>query len=67
MASVEIPILSVPLDRIRNQTAPDKNQPVADIQKMNAVVSASVSRPQFQSALLGTFAAIAWILACVGI
>ena len=45
----------------------DKNQPVADIQTMNAVVSASLSQPQFQSALLGTFAAIALILACVGI
>jgi len=45
----------------------DRNQPVADIRTMNAVVSASLSRPQFQSALLGAFAAVALILACIGI
>ena len=45
----------------------DKDQAVADIQPMDALVSQSVSRPRFQSVLLGAFAGLALLLASVGI
>ena len=45
----------------------DKDQPVADIQTMDQVLSDSVARPRFQTVLLGLFAGLALVLAVVGI
>jgi putative ABC transport system permease protein len=45
----------------------DPDQPVAYIQPMNRVLSDSVKRPRFTMLLLGAFAAIALLLAAVGI
>ena len=45
----------------------DRDQPVAGIQTMEARVSASVSQPRVQMNVLGTFAALAILLAAVGI
>jgi putative ABC transport system permease protein len=46
--------------------AVDRDQPV-EIQPMTALLSASVAQPRFRSVLLGAFAAIALVLAIVGI
>ena len=45
----------------------DPDQPVSDVRSMEAVFSDSVSNPQFQSVLLGVFAALAIALAIIGI
>jgi putative ABC transport system permease protein len=45
----------------------DKDQPVSNVQTMNQVVAASISKERFQSLLLGLFAALALLLACVGL
>jgi predicted permease len=45
----------------------DRDQPVASIQTMEARVSASVSQPRVQMNVLGAFAALAILLAAVGI
>jgi putative ABC transport system permease protein len=45
----------------------DKNQSVAHIQTLNQVVSASLAQPRFNSLLLAAFAALALLLAAVGI
>ena len=45
----------------------DKDQPVSDIRSMEEIVSTSVARQRFSTLLLGVFAALALILAAVGI
>jgi putative ABC transport system permease protein len=45
----------------------DKNQSVADIQKLNQVVGASLAQPRFNTLLLAAFAALALLLAAIGI
>jgi len=45
----------------------DKDQPVASLQTMDEVVASSVSNQRFTSRLLGAFAAVALLLAAIGI
>ena len=45
----------------------DKDQPVSDISSMEQVVAEAVARQRFSMLLLGTFAALALVLAAVGI
>ncbi len=45
----------------------DKDQPVASLQTMEEVVASSVSNQRFTSRLLGAFAAVALLLAAIGI
>jgi putative ABC transport system permease protein len=51
----------------REVWAVDKDQPIADITPMDAVVSTSVAEPRYRTLLLGSFAALALALAIVGI
>ena len=53
---------------IRNEAqAIDKDQPIDKLTTMSSVVSASIATRRFYMQLLGTFAALAFILAAVGI
>ena len=45
----------------------DKDQAIADIQPLDAVLSKSIARPRFQSVLLASFAGLALLLAVIGI
>lgn len=45
----------------------DKNQPIANLSTMDEIVSTSVAQPWLQSILLGLFAALAVVLAAIGI
>jgi putative ABC transport system permease protein len=45
----------------------DPDQPVADVRTMEAVVAKSIARPRFNALLLGIFAAVALVLASVGL
>jgi putative ABC transport system permease protein len=45
----------------------DKDQSVADIQTLDKVVSASLAQPRLNTLLLGAFAALALLLAAIGI
>src|SRR5262249_10528892 len=45
----------------------DKDQAIADVQPLDAFLVKSVARPRFQSVLLTTFAALALLLAAIGI
>ena len=45
----------------------DKDQPVSNVRTMDQVFAAAVSRERFQTLLLGLFAALALVLACVGL
>ena len=45
----------------------DKDQPVDKLTTMSSVVNSSIATPRFYMQLLGTFAALAFILAAVGI
>jgi predicted permease len=45
----------------------DKDQPVSDVRTMEDVLSASIARQRFSTLLLGVFAALALLLAAVGI
>src|ERR1700741_3986198 len=45
----------------------DKDQPVSNVRTMDQVVAASSSKERFQSLLLGLLAALALLLACVGL
>jgi len=53
---------------VRNQISEiDKDQPVSDIRTMDDIVSEAVARQRFSMLLLGVFAALALVLATVGI
>lgn len=45
----------------------DPNQPVSDVRTMEDVLSESVAQPRFQASLLALFAALALVLAAVGV
>ncbi|MGB6482474.1 MAG: ABC transporter permease [Candidatus Acidiferrales bacterium] len=45
----------------------DKDEPVSNIATMDQLISDSVARSRFTTLLLGVFAALAMILACIGI
>jgi putative ABC transport system permease protein len=45
----------------------DKDQPISHIRTMDQVFAAAISRERFQALLLGLFAALALVLACVGL
>ena len=45
----------------------DKDQAIADIQPLDAILSKSIARPRFQSVLLASFAGLALLLAVIGI
>ncbi len=45
----------------------DKDQPVTRIRSMDEVVAESVAQPRFRAELVGTFAALALLLAAVGV
>jgi putative ABC transport system permease protein len=47
--------------------AVDKDQPISNVRTMDHVVAAAVSRERFQTLLLGLFATLALVLACVGL
>ncbi|HEX6716484.1 MAG TPA: ABC transporter permease [Pyrinomonadaceae bacterium] len=47
--------------------AVDKDQPVSNVRTMDQVFSAAISQERFQALLLGLFAALALVLACVGL
>ena len=47
--------------------AVDKDQPVSNIRTMDQVFAAAIARERFQALLLGLFAALALVLACVGL
>ncbi len=53
---------------VRNEIASiDPDQPVADIRNMEQIVYGSVAQPRFNMLMLGIFAAVALILAAVGV
>ncbi len=45
----------------------DKEQPVAHLQTMDAILGESVAQPRFRTALLGSFGALAVVLAAIGL
>jgi predicted permease len=45
----------------------DKDQPISNVRTMDQVFAAAISRERFQALLLGLFAALALVLACVGL
>ena len=45
----------------------DKDQPLSHVRTMDEVFAASISQERFQALLLGLFAALALVLACVGL
>jgi putative ABC transport system permease protein len=45
----------------------DKDQPVSHVRTMDQVFAAAISQERFQAFLLGLFAALALVLACVGL
>jgi len=47
--------------------AVDKDQPVSNVRTMDQVFSAAISQERFQTLLLGMFATLALLLACVGL
>ena len=47
--------------------AVDKDQPVSNVRTMDQVFGSAISRERFQALLLGMFAALALVLACVGL
>jgi putative ABC transport system permease protein len=51
----------------RSTTQIDKDLPVTEVQKLPDALTSSVDEPRFRTALLGLFAAIALLLAAVGI
>ena len=53
---------------VRNAVwAVDKDQPVSNIRTMDQVFAAAISQERFQALLLGLFATLALVLACVGL
>jgi len=51
----------------REVQAVDKDQPVANVRTMRERVSNSIAQPRFYTMLLGVFAAVALVLAAVGV
>jgi putative ABC transport system permease protein len=51
----------------REVLALDKDQPISEIRSMQALMADSISRARFATLLLGIFAAVAFVLAAVGI
>ena len=47
--------------------AVDKDQPVSNVRTMDQVFAAAISTERFQALMLGLFAALALVLACVGL
>ena len=47
--------------------AVDKDQPVSNVRTLDQVFSAAISQERFQALMLGLFAALALLLACVGL
>ena len=47
--------------------AVDKDQPISNVRTMDEVFAAAISQERFQTLLLGLFAALALVLACVGL
>jgi putative ABC transport system permease protein len=47
--------------------AVDKDQPVSNVRTMDQVFAAAISAERFQALMLGLFAALALVLACVGL
>jgi putative ABC transport system permease protein len=45
----------------------DRDQPIANVARMETAVAESLRQPRFAVVLLGTFAAVALVLACIGI
>ena len=45
----------------------DKDQPISHVRTMDQVFAAAISQERFQALLLGLFAALALVLACVGL
>jgi putative ABC transport system permease protein len=45
----------------------DKDQPVSNVRTMDQVFAAAISKERFEALLLGLFAALALVLACVGL
>jgi putative ABC transport system permease protein len=45
----------------------DKDQPVSHVRTMDQVFAAAISQERFQALLLGLFAALALVLACIGL
>ena len=45
----------------------DKDQPISNIRTMDQVFATAISQERFQALLLGLFAALALVLACVGL
>jgi putative ABC transport system permease protein len=45
----------------------DKDQPVSNVRSMDQVFAAAISTERFQALMLGLFAALALVLACVGL
>jgi putative ABC transport system permease protein len=45
----------------------DKDQPVSNVRTMDQVFATAISQERFQALLLGLFAALALVLACVGL
>ena len=47
--------------------AVDKDQPVSNVRTLDQVFAAAISQERFQALMLGLFAALALLLACVGL
>ena len=45
----------------------DKDQPISHVRTMDQVFAAAISQERFQALLLGLFAALALVLACIGL
>ena len=45
----------------------DKDQPVSNVRSLDQVFAAAISQERFQALMLGLFAALALVLACVGL
>ena len=53
---------------VRNAVwAVDKDQPVSNVRTMDQVFAAAISQERFQALMLGLFASLALVLACVGL
>ncbi|HEX8459368.1 MAG TPA: ABC transporter permease [Pyrinomonadaceae bacterium] len=65
--STDLEPLSLAASVRRTVLEVDKDQPISDIRTMEDIVSESVARQRFSMLLLGIFAALALVLAAVGI